>query len=59
MGYWIYKMSILEEKFYKLTKRCHKFIHYFELYEKHFEKYVGKSPRILEIGVFGGGSLEI
>ena len=52
-------MSILEEKFYKLTKRCHKFIHYFELYEKHFEKYVGKSPRILEIGVFGGGSLEL
>jgi len=52
-------MSILEEKFYKLTKRCHKFIHYFELYETHFEKYVGKSPRILEIGVFGGGSLEL
>ena len=51
-------MSI-EELFYNLKKRCHKFVHYFPLYEKHFEKYVGKSPRILEIGVFGGGSLEL
>lgn len=52
-------MSTLEEKFHKLTKRCHKFIHYFELYEKHFEQYIGKSPHILEVGVFGGGSLEL
>jgi len=49
----------LRSKFNKLTKRCHKFEHYFPLYEKHFQKYVGKSPKILEIGVFGGGSLEL
>lgn len=50
---------MLREIFTTLTKRCDKFEHYFPLYEKHFNQYVGKSPRILEIGVRGGGSLQM
>ena len=50
---------MLREIFTRLTKRCDKFEHYFPLYEKHFSKYIGKSPRILEIGVRGGGSLQM
>lgn len=38
-------------------KRLHKWVHYFDAYEHHFERFRGKSPTILEIGVFGGGSL--
>lgn len=38
-------------------KRLHKWVHYFDIYESHFERFRGKSPTILEIGVFGGGSL--
>jgi hypothetical protein len=36
-----------------------KWEHYFPIYEKHFAKYVGKSPRVLEIGVSHGGSLQL
>ena len=38
-------------------KRLHKWMHYFDIYERHFERFRNKSPVILEIGVFGGGSL--
>ena len=41
------------------SKRLHKWVHYFDIYEKHFDRYVNKSPVILEIGVHGGGSLEM
>ena len=37
----------------------HKWDHYFEIYHKHFSRFVGKSPKILEIGVSHGGSLEM
>jgi len=37
----------------------HKWSHYFDIYEKHFNKYVGKEVVILEIGVFHGGSLRM
>jgi len=40
-------------------KRLHKWVHYFDIYERHFERFRGKNPTILEIGVFGGGSLEM
>jgi hypothetical protein len=36
-----------------------KWIHYFEIYHKHLAKFVGKKANVLEIGVFGGGSLEM
>ncbi|RSC38579.1 class I SAM-dependent methyltransferase [Agrobacterium sp. FDAARGOS_525] len=38
-------------------KRLHKWMHYFDAYEHHFERFRGKKPTVLEIGVFGGGSL--
>jgi len=40
-------------------KRIHKWVHYFDIYENHFRRFVGKSPTILEIGVQGGGSLQM
>ena len=39
------------------SKRLHKWMHYFDIYERHFERFKGKSPVMLEIGVKGGGSL--
>lgn len=38
-------------------KRLHKWIHYFDIYERHFNRFRGTSPVIVEIGVMGGGSL--
>jgi hypothetical protein len=38
-------------------KQIHKWGHYFDIYERHFERFRGKSPTVLEIGVAGGGSL--
>lgn len=52
-------MKDIKDIFLSLEKRCDKFEHYFPLYEKWFSKFVGKSPKILEIGVYGGGSLEM
>lgn len=34
-----------------------KWRHYFDIYERHFSKFRGKPVRVLEIGVFSGGSL--
>ena len=39
------------------SKRLHKWTHYFDIYERHFERFRGKSPVMLELGVMGGGSL--
>jgi hypothetical protein len=38
-------------------KRLHKWLHYFDIYERHFSRFRGTAPVMLEIGVFGGGSL--
>lgn len=38
-------------------KRLHKWVHYFDIYEKHFERFRNRPVTMLEIGVFGGGSL--
>jgi 23S rRNA U2552 (ribose-2'-O)-methylase RlmE/FtsJ len=34
-----------------------KFRHYFEIYERHFSKFVGTDVHVAEIGIFSGGSL--
>lgn len=34
-----------------------KWIHYFDIYERHLSRFRGVSPVMLEIGVMGGGSL--
>jgi hypothetical protein len=31
--------------------------HYFDIYHRHFQKFVGKEVRLLEVGIFSGGSL--
>ena len=36
-----------------------KWHHYFEIYHRHFQRFRGKSPVVLEIGVFHGGSLQM
>jgi len=38
-------------------KRLNKLVHYFDIYERHFERFRDTSPVMLEIGVKGGGSL--
>jgi hypothetical protein len=40
-------------------KRLHKWMHYFDIYERHFERFRDRQPVVLEIGVMGGGSLEM
>ncbi|GEO99014.1 CmcI family methyltransferase [Methylobacterium haplocladii] len=36
-----------------------KWIHYFDIYERHFERFRNKSPVMLEIGVAHGGSVQM
>lgn len=36
-----------------------KWKHYFEIYHRHFCKFIGQEVRILEVGVYSGGSLEM
>jgi hypothetical protein len=36
-----------------------KYAHYLDVYERYFEKFIGTSPRVLEIGVCHGGSLQM
>jgi SAM-dependent methyltransferase len=37
----------------------YKWDHYFEIYHRHFQSFRGRSPVVLEIGVFHGGSLQM
>jgi hypothetical protein len=53
-------MNKFAEFFYTRPKNTiHKWQHYFEIYDTHFKKFIGKNPSILEIGVSGGGSLDM
>src|SRR5271165_7028767 len=36
-----------------------KWTHYFDIYHRHFQKFVGKEVHVLEVGIFSGGSLEM
>lgn len=36
-----------------------KWKHYFEIYHRHFSKFIGQEVHVLEIGVYSGGSLEM
>jgi hypothetical protein len=38
---------------------AHKWVHYFEIYERHLARFRGSAPRVLEIGVSHGGSLDL
>lgn len=53
-------MNDLVNYFYKNDKRLiDKWVHYFEVYDRHFSKYRGKEVVILEIGISQGGSLQM
>lgn len=50
----------LERYFENNTGRLiHKWLHYFEIYDRHFSRFRGKNVKILEIGIFHGGSLQM
>lgn len=52
--------SDLEKYFLSNEKRLiHKWNHYFDIYERHFNRYRNKPLVIMEIGVFHGGSLQM
>lgn len=40
-------------------KKLYKWSHYFDAYERHFARFRGQSPTMVEIGVAGGGSLDM
>lgn len=42
-----------------LGGRCAKWEHYFEIYERYLNQYVGKNVTYLEIGIQAGGSLDM
>lgn len=37
----------------------HKWVHYFDIYERHLGPYKGKAVQLIEFGVFHGGSLQM
>lgn len=49
----------ITELFWNLEKPSTKWSGYFDVYERYLSKFVGKAPRILEIGILGGGSIEL
>lgn len=54
------ELSSMEKEFL-LGKhnRSFKWLHYFEVYNRHFGRYIGKEVTLLEVGVNKGGSLQI
>lgn len=53
-------MNDLERYFNENKERLiYKWHHYFDVYDRHFQKYRGKEVTILEIGIFQGGSLQM
>src|SRR5438067_9951054 len=36
-----------------------KWLHYFDIYHRHLQKFVGTDAHIVEIGVYSGGSLDM
>jgi hypothetical protein len=52
--------SDLEKIFHDHTGNIiHKWNHYFEIYDRHFSRFRNRKVRILEIGVYKGGSLQM
>jgi len=53
-------MNDLEQYFRKNDKRLiDKWVHYFDIYDRHFSRFRGREITILEIGVYQGGSLQM
>jgi hypothetical protein len=49
------------EKYFRANEKrlIHKWIHYFDIYHRHFERFRGRPVTVLEFGVSHGGSLEM
>jgi len=53
-------MNDLEAYFHANTGRLiHKWLHYFEIYDRHFARFRGQPINVLEFGVSQGGSLQM
>lgn len=52
-------MRTTREIFASLEKVSDKWEPYFPVYDRHLSRFIGKSPRVLDIGVYRGGSLEM
>lgn len=53
-------MKNIENIYYnKTTRYTSKWSNYFDVYERHLEKFVNNNPIVLEIGVDNGGSLQM
>lgn len=50
-------MNWFSEYCQRAIKRPNKWIHYFDIYERHFSRFRGTGPTMIEIGVFNGASL--
>ena len=50
---------MLRDIYDNLTLHCDKWSHYFDIYEQHFSKFVNKSPVVVEVGLYRGGSAEM
>jgi hypothetical protein len=50
---------MLREIFDNLEKHCGKFDTYFDVYESHLSKFIGRSPVVVEVGICRGGSAEM
>lgn len=50
---------MLIDIFNNLERHCGKWSHYFDIYERHFGRYVGKKPVVVEVGICRGGSAEM
>ena len=46
-------------RIFSADQNVHKWHHYFDIYTRHFEQYRNRPIRMLEIGVFRGGSLRM
>lgn len=53
------EVGYLHRYFLNNTQRLHKWLHYFDIYERHFAEFRDRPITLLEIGVHGGGSLEM
>jgi 23S rRNA U2552 (ribose-2'-O)-methylase RlmE/FtsJ len=53
-------MNDLERYFMKnMKKMIHKWLHYFEIYDRHFSRFRGTDVHVVEFGVSYGGSLQM
>lgn len=50
----------LSDYFYSNQNRIiHKWDHYLDIYDRHFQRFKGKEIKVLEFGIFRGGSLQM